>query len=60
MIQSIKEFQSNGGLPREPPDQLANASGERYHSPREADNDTPGVKVEELVAALAVPSGAER
>ena len=59
MLQYIKYFQSDGGLPRKPPDQLENASGEQYRGPRKASDYVLGVKVEELVAALTITSVVE-
>ena len=58
MLQSVKDLRSDGGSLRKPPDQLANVNGEWYCGPRELNDDVPGVEVEEVVAVLAIPSGA--
>ena len=58
-LQYIKDFQSDRGSLREPPNQLANTSGERQDGPREVGDYAANVEIEELVTVLTVTVGAK-
>ena len=58
-LQSAKEFQSDGGSPREPLGQLTNTSGDQQRGLCESGDYTASVEVMEVVATVDVTRGTE-